>query len=375
MATASKLLHWIIFLTFLGLLLTAVSANILFSKEAIMESFNFSLPAIGVEIAPSDQLFMARIERRFTWEIHFWLGVFLMTAVFFRFVLFLRSRKRNRFLNLFTFFLITVIFASGLPLYMRIYFDIPADIQQFARDIHYYGALFTMLFVIAHIGWVIYLENGKRKGVLSSMFYFRGKFFLFAFFVVSGTFSQTLYASEWEKDPDYQRAVAYMEGKIGIQRSSKTIKNCPYAKCDEVADEVNRNVKTINIKTKNYPRMVAHFQKSVEKGNPLAAKTLAKFLIGRIDYRSKIPDKTLLKIGERDTGMGYEAYLSLARKSLRMAADAKDCYSMYKLAEFYRNGWMGFAKDNTVACKYYQAVLEHCDRKSFFYIMSEAKVQ
>jgi hypothetical protein len=121
--------------------------------------------------------------------------------------------------------------------------------------------------------------------------------------------------------------------------------------------------------------MVAHFQKSVARRNPLAAKALAKFLLGRIDYRSKIPDKTIVKIGEHDTGLSYEKYLKLARKSLRMAADAKDCYSMYKLAEFSDRGWMGFTKDRKVAQKYYKEVLQRCDKKSFFYIMSEAKTK
>ncbi len=374
MSNLSKILHWVIFLAFLGLVLTAISANVLFSKEAIMQSFSFSLPAIDIEMPPTDQLFVARIERRFTWMIHFWIGAFFMATVLLRFLLFWHEkRKRGRFLQWFTFALIGLMFLSGFPLFIRIYFDIPADVQQISRSIHATMAWVMGLFVIVHIAWVIVQENGKQPGIVSRMFQFKGKLLLL--FMLLLLPSQKLTASQWQTDPDYQRAMAYMEGKIGTKESTKTIKNCPYAKCDKVADRVDRNIKTINIKTKNYPRMVAHFIKSLDKGNPLAAKALAKFLIGRIDYRSKVSDPTLIKIGERDTGMAYKAYLKVAQRALTLAAKEGDCYSMYKLAQFKSKGWLGFKPSNKEAQFYYGKVLKKCDKNSFFYIMSKAKFE
>ncbi len=374
MSAISKILHWLIFLAFLGLVCTAIAANLLFSKEAIMSTFGFSLPAIGVEIPPADQLFVARIERRLTWAIHFWIGTVFFTFALFRFILFLRGKRLHRFLNLFTFTLIALIFASGLPLFLRIYVEIPAEVQQFARSAHYLLIWLFSLFVILHIAWVLSLENGRKPGIISCMFQFRGNLLLLLA-VVTLMRSPVVHAADWAKDPDYLRAVAYMEGKIGVIKGSKSIKNCPYAKCDEVADSVNRNVKMITVKTRNYPRMVAHFKKSVEKGNPLAAGKLAKFLIGRIDYRSEVPDPTLIRIGERDTGMRYDDYVKLARKSLALAAKHGDCYSMYKLAEFQRLGQLGFAKAPDVAETLYQRVVQRCDPKSFFVIMSRSRLK
>ena len=374
MTISSKILHWLIFLAFLVLVCTAVAANVLFSKEAIMQSFSFSLPAIDIEIPPADQLFVARVERRATWAIHFWTGALFFGFALLRFLLFLRGKRVHKLLNSLTFTLIFLLFVSGLPLFIRIYFDIPAEVQQFARSMHYILAWTMGLFVVVHIGWVILQENGKRPGIISQMFRFKGSFWIFLL-VTGGTFMTPLYAKQWENDPDYQRAMAYMEGKIGTSTMTKSIKNCPYAKCDEVADNVDRNVKTITRKTKNYPRMVSHFKKSVDKGNPLAAAKLAKFLIGRIDYRSKVPDPMLIKIGERDTGMRYADYVALAKKALEFAAEHHDCYSMYKLAEFLRKGQMGYTSDVKKAKRYYTEVVNRCEPKSFFVMMSRGRIK
>jgi len=357
-----------IFLCFVALGITALAANFFFAKEAIMESFAFSLPAIDIEIPPSDQLFIARVARRDTWEIHFWIGVILGVVGIAKFALFMLKQKTHKFLNSFSFGLIVILFVSGFPLYLRIYFDVSAEIQQVARSVHFYTVWILVLFFVIHIISMIAKENKNNPGIISNMFQFKS--FIFLIFLVIPT--QNI-ASDWEKDPDYLRAMDYKSGKIGTKESNKTIKNCPYAKCDEVSDDINRNVKTINIKTKNYPRMIAHLKKSVDKGNPLSAKVLAKFLIGRIDYRSKIPDPTLIKIGERDTGMKYADYLLLAQKSLQISADAKDCYSMYNLAEFQRKGLLGFEKDAKKSKKLYQEVLKNCDKNSFFYIMSQKR--
>ncbi len=374
MTISSKILHWLIFLAFLILICTAVAANVLFSKEAIMQSFSFSLPAIDIEIPPADQLFVARVERRATWVIHFWAGALFFGFGLFRFLLFLRGKRVHKFLNSLTFTLILLLFVSGVPLYIRIYVDIPVEIQQFARSVHYIFAWTMGLFVMLHIGWVIWQENGKKPGIVSQMFRFKGSFWTLTL-VMGSAFMTPLHALKWENDPDYQRAVAYMEGKIGTSTMTKSIKNCPYAKCDEVADSVDRNVKMITRKTKNYPRMVAHFKKSVDKGNPLAAAKLAKFLIGRIDYRSNVPDPTLIKIGERDTGMQYADYVALAKKALALAASHHDCYSMYKLAEFLRKGQMGYTPDAKRAKGYYTEVVNRCDPKSFFVMMSRGRIK
>ncbi len=368
MNATSKLLHWVIFLCFIALGITALAANYFFSKEAIMESFNFSLPALDIEIAPSDQLFIARVARRDTWEIHFWIGVILGIVGLVKFLLFILKQKTHKLLNSFSFMLIVTLLFSGLPLFLRVYFDISAEIQQVARSVHFYTVWGLVAFFLIHLICVILKENRDEGGIISNMFRFKS--ILFIMFLITPT--QQI-ASDWEKDLDYLRALDYKSGKIGTKDSNKTIKNCPYAKCNEVSDDVNRNVKTINIKTKNYPRMVAHLKKSVDRGNPLSAKILAKFLLGRIDYRSKVPDQTLIKIGERDTNMKYHDYLALAQKSLKLSAKYKDCYSLYNLAEFQRKGLLGFKKDIQNAKKLYKIVITTCDKNSFFYIMSKSK--
>jgi cytochrome b561 len=374
MSRLSKLLHWFIFLAYLGLMMTALAANWLFSKEAIMDSFAFSMPALGIDISPSDQLFIARLERRFTWALHFWIGIGLFSTTLLHYWLFLRNSKHYRWLNHLSFALVTLLFLSGLPLFLRIYFNISASIQIFARILHEVLAWGIGFFVVGHILWVILQENGKRPGIISNMFDFKGRWLGIAILILTVS-SQSLWSKEWYKDLDYQKAMAYKSGKIGLNKGIKKIENCPYAKCDEVAQQRDHNVKIITTKTKNFPRMVIHLKKSFKRGNPLAAKELAKFLLGRIDYRSKVPDPMLIKIGERDTGMPYTTYVRLAKEALYKASESGDCYSMYQLAEFWRNGWMGLKTSKAKAEVLYRKIIKTCDSKSFFYMMSQARIR
>lgn len=81
MKTIYKINHWILFLSFLGLVATALAADFFFSKEAIMKSFEISLPQLNISIPPADRLFIARIERRITWDWHFYSGIIFTIAI------------------------------------------------------------------------------------------------------------------------------------------------------------------------------------------------------------------------------------------------------------------------------------------------------
>lgn len=77
MTNRQKAIHWILFFNFLGLIITALSANYFFSKEAILDSMRYSLSSLALDdtISLSDRLFIAKIMRRDTWEIYTFISV------------------------------------------------------------------------------------------------------------------------------------------------------------------------------------------------------------------------------------------------------------------------------------------------------------
>ena len=87
----------------LALATTALAANFFFSKEAIMESFKSSLPMLDLNITPSEQLFIARIERRETWDIHLYFGI-LFTILLTIWVAINFLKKNSRYLIFKSFF-------------------------------------------------------------------------------------------------------------------------------------------------------------------------------------------------------------------------------------------------------------------------------
>ena len=94
MKTIYKINHWVLFFSFLGLVTTSLAAEFFFSKQAIMQSFEFSLGNLGIMISPVDQLFIARIERRITWDYHFYVGILFFVSLA---ISIIRSKDRNLF--------------------------------------------------------------------------------------------------------------------------------------------------------------------------------------------------------------------------------------------------------------------------------------
>lgn len=104
-----KILHWLVFLSFLGLVVTALAANFFFSKEAIMESFKSSLPMLNLSITPAEQLFIARIERRETWDIHLYFGTIFIILLTIWLVLNIVKKNNRYFIFKFLFLLVHIL--------------------------------------------------------------------------------------------------------------------------------------------------------------------------------------------------------------------------------------------------------------------------
>lgn len=167
-----KINHWTLFATFIGLICTALAADFFFSKEAIMHSFSVSTPQLGLTITPADQLFMARIARRITWDWHLYIGILFGIS------LILISFKYRRFkkLDLTNISILIMILSgfvltvSGILMFLRLYNPISEDFFQLLKIFHNYSKWVFIVSVIVHIYSVIKNHNKNNEKILSNMF-------------------------------------------------------------------------------------------------------------------------------------------------------------------------------------------------------------
>ena len=162
-----KINHWLLFVAFLGLCVTALAADFFFSKEALMNSFDFSLSDLNITIYPMDQLYIARIARRVTWDWHFYIGLIFMLSNIYIIV----SDKRRLF-NKYTSLMYVVAFVlilTGIMLYARLYIKISPETFELLKVVHNYTKWIYIATVVVHVWHVVKKENeGSNK--ISSMF-------------------------------------------------------------------------------------------------------------------------------------------------------------------------------------------------------------
>lgn len=380
MKTIYKVNHWILFLSFVGLITTSLAAEYFFSKQAIMQSFQFSLSHLGIEISPVDQLYIARIERRVTWDWHFWIGV-----IFFINICISVFRKRvsgnSKALRNVIFGMMAsgfVLFVSGLIMFLRLYFQLDENIFALLKVVHNYSKWIFIILVILHIVLVIKLENSTHRGIISNMF--RASIFLVAgisIFSTSNVMADEVDRDKYLKDQNYIDGMMYLEGKKGLNTVIKEISNCPYEKCrksDITADNILSTIK-IEVHKPDYKKAVQSLEQSMLKGNFLAADKLVDFLIKRVNYKSAQPDEFILKLLKDDTGLTYDDYKRLLLQSVDVGFKSKGCTSSFNGAEIYEQGFMSVNKDLEKAKMLYVKASENCLSTSIYHMLSKKKIQ
>lgn len=176
-------------------------------------------------------------------------------------------------------------------------------------------------------------------------------------------------------DSDYINGMLYLEGKKGINTIIKEISNCPYERCrkSDVSNQEIAGTVKIEVDKPDYKKAVEFLTKSVEKGNFLAADKLVLFLIKRIDFKSKYPDKFILELLKDDTGLSYDDYKKLLKKATTVGSTSKGCIAPYYYAEFIANGYLDFPKIENDSIKFYSIAAQNCPKDSFYYMLSNNK--
>lgn len=176
-------------------------------------------------------------------------------------------------------------------------------------------------------------------------------------------------------DSDYINGMLYLEGKKGINTIIKEISNCPYERCrkSDVSNQEIAGTVKIEVDKPDYKKAVEYLSKSVDKGNFLAADKLVLFLVKRIDYKSKYPDKFILDILKEDTGLSFEDYKQVLKKATTVGSTSKGCIAPYYYAEFIANGYLDFPKIENDSINFYNIAAQNCPKDSFYYMLASNK--
>ena len=178
-------------------------------------------------------------------------------------------------------------------------------------------------------------------------------------------------------DSNYINGMMYLKGKKGVSTIIKEITNCPYSKCissDVSEGDISGTIK-IQIDKPNYIKAVEELTKSVEKGNFLAAEKLITFLIKRIDYKSKYPDKFILEMLKNDTNLNLSEYKNLVKKTVEVGANSKGCITSFYYGDLVEHGYLGFKKSEEESQIYYKKAVENCPLDSYYITMANNKIK
>lgn len=383
MSKTTKIIHWALFVAVCGLITTSLSADFFFSKEAIVRSFQFSMPEIGANIPPADQLFIARIERRIPWDYHFYFGILFSFAISYLFLAKKSLRKNMKLykINMYLLYIAgAIMFISGYLLYSRLFFHMNGKMFASLKAIHDYTKWAFLSFIITHIAAIIYYENTKIPGVISYMFKNKLLSILFLTTLIFSTNSlhaQDIDNSSWLKDKDFINGMLYLNGKKGVTELTKQIANCPYAKCrkSDTNKKDTLNLITIKVDKPNYTKGITLLYKSVQKGNILACNKLIDFLIKRVNYKDYEPDKYLLKLLKKDTDLDFVEYKKMLLNAVDIGASSKSCVANYIKGELLANGYLEQEINKTKANIFYKRAANYCPKTNIYQILATTKIK
>lgn len=376
-----KICHWLIFITFLGLCCTAIAADYFFSKEAILESFKNSLPILNIDIAPSDQLFIARLERRNTWDIHlyFGIGMFIISCIW-AFTNIVKKNTKYLILKILIFSVVLDLSISGIWMWQRLYFSLSEESFKLLKIFHHYGYWTLIVLIVMHVLIIVIREN-KNKGdnLVSNMLRFKNTFLISLIIGLITPYSLKADSdmNNWTTDQNYLEGILYLEGSKGYETILKEITNCPYDKCKAAdIDKKGFGTKNLEIHKPDFKKAIELLYISSSSGNALASNKLVQFLIKRIDYKSQIPDEYLVKQLKEETNLDYIEYKKLINKAIQNGITSnKSCVSEYYFGEILEYGILDNQKDIKKSQEHYKKAQEICPENNLYKMLANSKIK
>lgn len=170
---SERIIHWGTLFLVLGLMFTGVMNTYYYSNPAIMKTFEFSMPLVGLHDVDLDaKLFISRYERRIVWDHHFIMGVLLLAITIPWVVSYLLRPKKSKFVK-FTFWsyisIISVLMFTGIVLHLGNWIDVDYDFRENCRDVHHWFWFVMLGWFVLHIFLIISLAIKSKKDIIGKM--------------------------------------------------------------------------------------------------------------------------------------------------------------------------------------------------------------
>lgn len=157
-----KIYHITFILSLFLVVATALAGYYIFSKENIIIGIEKAIYLVNqdsvslVHLCPTNELFIAKIIRRFDWSIHFLSGIVLSISFFF----FILYRAKTTFIKV-SFILLFFTFLTGLLLYFRFNGYLTNTTFEYLKLIHKIFAFSFGLFIFVHI--ISKIKKGDKE--------------------------------------------------------------------------------------------------------------------------------------------------------------------------------------------------------------------
>jgi cytochrome b561 len=395
-----KISHWAVFLLFLFLAISSILELTIFHYSTLIPNLEFAYGVNEIQSGKASQVFIAKVIRGELWDLHFYTGVlfaFLLTIQIINRFFRTNSIKKNIF-QIGILAITYLLLVTGFLRFNRGSLFFMSEENPFWRhlmqDIHHYSAYLITILVITHVGYMIYLENKKIKGIISNMFTsqnFKLKTLLLSIVILSGNHSIEAKELKYDaaivitkkipslKDKNYMQALEYYEGRKGFIYEERNFPNCPYDACTKDSREVKSFSKDgrtyYTIKIHNFKKAKEYFDKSVEVSkNPLAAERNLIMILERINYKDKIIDDYLLKEISRTLGINnIKEIRNEIYKNIQYLGKKNSVKILFKAAEILEKGYMGIPKNSLKAKKFYKYVLLKAKKDSLYYMLAKSR--
>ena len=374
----NKIMHWTVAILFIVVSFLAIMNTTFYSKEEIISSFDFSFQAVDLyNVGFADKLFIARIERRLGWVWHFWLG-FTMSMIIIASI-FYNIKNGVASKGLIIFYSISfIMFLSGIPLYIRTFFDLSKELIDYSRFIHHYLSYIIALAVVIHIIKIIYSENKNNSSKISKMFKFKNttSILILTFLLIPGMKAHASYEH-------YEIGMAFLKGEKGATVKTKVMPNCPYDFCKnaelmkkKMGVEKIEGENVVHIKEVDLKKALFFFEKAAyEEHDERGLDAAIKLLLGEINYKDEVIDEFLVNKLKKDLDLSLIEYKIILKNLFKRAELLESCYSKMKVAQFKENGYLNlYEKNSNDAKKEYMRITEICKKDRFEFVYALNKI-
>ena len=171
----------------------------------------------------------------------------------------------------------------------------------------------------------------------------------------------------------YEDALKYLRGDIGVKILTKRMPNCPYEKCDEVADK--DGLRTFHYKVKDTRTATVLLSKSIKDGNTEAAVETINLLKKYLNYKDSKADPFLAAKCQDELGLSVVEYKKLFLEAILLLKSKKICAGYFMLAEGYELGILGLEVNTKEAKRLYGETIKMCRQDGFESQIASQKIR